>query len=555
MARMAEGENGSATPFPFLQFTFVQSLIGSSPSELRSSPEFGSGCQSDGSKKHVQTVSIVGFGGFGKTTLAKAQYDRVEAQFDCVAFVSVSWTPDITRIFNKMLYELDEEKYAGINEAVRDLEQLITELRRFLQYKRYLIVIDDIWDEKLWEIKCAVPENNSSCRIITTSRKLSVSEASCSSIDDHIYRMKPLSDDESQKLFYKRIFHQGEGCPPELEQVSKDILKKCGGVPLAIISVASLLATHHNHNIKAKDQWHIVLNSIGHGLTDGGNVEDMKRILSFSYYDLPSHLKACLVYLSIFLEDYEIRRGRLIWRWIAEGLIQHKKDEEIFFELGDTYFQDLINRSIIQPVGINDEGKALACRVHDMVLDLIRSISRQENFVTMWDGTGQSKSLLGCKVRRLSLQSTTTAPCPATSLLQVRSFTLLNAATAIDSMPSLSQFKVLRVLDLEGCDFNKCGGHSKLRHVGNLSQLRYLGLRRTYIRELPVETGKLQFLQTLDVRGAHGLQELPPTISGLRNLMCLHIDRHTRLPFGLSNLTSHHELTGLRVGYDSLPTL
>jgi len=81
--------------------------------------------------------------------------------------------------------------------------------------------------------------------------------------------MKPLSEDKSQKLFYKRIFHQGEGCPPDLEQVSKDILKKCGRVPLAIISIASLLASHHNH-IRAKDQWHIVLNSIGHGLTDGG---------------------------------------------------------------------------------------------------------------------------------------------------------------------------------------------------------------------------------------------------------------------------------------------
>jgi replication-associated recombination protein RarA len=92
---------------------------------------------SDGSKKHVQTVSIVGFGGLGKTTLAKAVYDRVKAQFNCGAFVSVSRTPDITRIFKKMLYELDEEKYAGITEAVRDLEQLITELRRFMQYKRY----------------------------------------------------------------------------------------------------------------------------------------------------------------------------------------------------------------------------------------------------------------------------------------------------------------------------------------------------------------------------------------------------------------------------------
>ncbi|CAO2162206.1 unnamed protein product [Urochloa humidicola] len=119
-------------------------------------------------------------------------------------------------------------------------------------------------------------------------------------------------------------------------------------------------------------------------------------------------------------------------------------------------------------------------------------------------------------------------------------------------MPSLSQFQVLRVLDLEGCALSKCGDHFKLRHVGNLSHLRYLGLRRTYIHELPLEIGKLQFLQTLDARGAHGIQELPATIFRLRKLICLHLDWDTKLPKnGLSNLTSLQELTGLRIGHDS----
>jgi hypothetical protein len=91
-----------------------------------------------------------------------------------------------------------------------------------------------------------------------------VSEAcSSSGTEDLIYKMKPLSDDDSQRLFYSRIFKSQTGCPHELEEVSKGILKKCGGVPLAIITIASLLAS--SQTIKTKEQWCILLNSIGCG--------------------------------------------------------------------------------------------------------------------------------------------------------------------------------------------------------------------------------------------------------------------------------------------------
>uniref|UniRef100_A0A452XI02 NB-ARC domain-containing protein n=1 Tax=Aegilops tauschii subsp. strangulata TaxID=200361 RepID=A0A452XI02_AEGTS len=83
-------------------------------------------------------MSIVGFGGLGKTTLAKAVYDKIKVQFDNVAFVSVSRNPDMAKILKKVLYELDKSKYATINEAARDNEQLIDELRMFLQDKRYV---------------------------------------------------------------------------------------------------------------------------------------------------------------------------------------------------------------------------------------------------------------------------------------------------------------------------------------------------------------------------------------------------------------------------------
>lgn len=237
------------------------------------------------------------------------------------------------KVLNNILFELDEEKYANTYNAERGEKQLIDELIKFLNDKRYLVVIDDIWDKKAWElIKCAFSKNNLGSRLITTTRIVSVSEACCLSSDD-IYRMKPLSDDYSKRLFYKRIFSHEESCPPDLVQISQDILKKCDGIPLAIITISSLLTS--NCQVKAKNKWYSLLNSIGHGLTEDPSVEEMK-ILLFSYYDLPFYLKPCLLYLSIYPEDYEIRSSDLIWRWIAEGFIHSGSQETSLYELGES---------------------------------------------------------------------------------------------------------------------------------------------------------------------------------------------------------------------------
>ncbi|XBI04125.1 hypothetical protein VPH35_132463 [Triticum aestivum] len=292
------------------------------------------------SREQLKTLSIVGFEGLSKTALSKAVYDKIIVQFDCGAFVSVSRNPNMTNIFKKMLYGLDRILFAHINEAVWDNQQLIDELRAFLQDKRYLIVIDDIWSEDAWEIiKCTFSRSNLGSGVITTTRTSSVSKACCPSSGDIIHNMKSIDDGDSRRLFNKRIFSQGSDCPNELEQVSIEILKKCGGVPLAIITMASLLASNDQH-IKPKYQWDKILSSIGRGLAERGTAKDMQRILSFSYYDLPSHLKTCVLYLGLFPEDHDIRRDRLIRRWIAEGFIQAAEEEIRLFELGERYFNE-----------------------------------------------------------------------------------------------------------------------------------------------------------------------------------------------------------------------
>ncbi|KAF7099382.1 hypothetical protein CFC21_101017 [Triticum aestivum] len=377
------------------------------------------------SEEQLKTISIVGVGGLGKTTLTKAVYENIKAQFDCAAFVPVGQKPDIRKVFKDILYGLDKVKFRDIHNTTKGENLLIEEISEFLVDKRYLIVIDDIWEKDIWKyIDCALYKNKLQSRVITTTRNVSVSEACLSSTNGTIHRMKPLSDEDSQILFHRRIFQSEEKCPEDLRIVSRDILKKCGGVPLAIITIASLLVS--NQQIKPNHEWMDVYNSMGHGVTQNGIAKDMKRILSLSYYDLPPHLKTCLLYLSIFPEDFEVERVWLIWRWLAEGFIQRDKKESSLFEIGESYFNELMNRSLLQPAYINEKGTVVTFRIHDMVLDLICSLSSEENFISILDNEEWHAPNMHRKFRRLSLHNIKAKvqnhQFDSTSLSKVRTF-------------------------------------------------------------------------------------------------------------------------------------
>ncbi|KAI4968762.1 hypothetical protein ZWY2020_046092 [Hordeum vulgare] len=491
----------------------------------------------DVSNKKLKIVSVVGFGGLGKTTLVKTVYDKIKGDFDCRAFVSVGRKADPKKVLMDILLDLGME---GSQLSMLDETQLVKKLRDYLEEKRYLIVIDDIWDAKLWTIinYAFSKGNNAGSRLITTTRIVDVSKLCCSSNIDSVYQMEPLSDDDSKRLFHKRIFSQEDGCPREFEQVSRDILKKCGGVPLAIITIASVLAS--DQKVNSHDEWHVLLESIGRGLTEDPSLEEMLRILSFSYYDLPCHLKTCLLYLSMFPEDSKILKDKLIWMWVTESFIKCETEKSSLFQTGETYFNELVNRSLLQPV-YDFYGCVYACRVHDSVLDLICLFSREENFVSVLNGSMSSPA----NVRRLSLQKIIkeehqTTPLEPVSMIQVRS--IATFVPDVGLMPRLSGFVVLRVLNLSGCQVDK----DNLGGLWSLVHLRYLGLSDTVLDELPEEVGKLQFLQVLDLRGSPGIKKLPSSVTKLRRLMCLLYEEScNRLPDGIGNLTAMEELSSI----------
>jgi len=328
-------------------------------------------------------------------------------------------------------------------------------------------------------------------------------------------------------------------CPDEhLAEVSDRILKKCAGVPLAIITIASLLANRGRN----KMEWYEVCNSIGTGLEYGLDIENMRKILAYSYYDLPSHLRTCLLYLSVFPEDYIIAKFRLIWMWIAEGFVQHEVQGKGLYEIGECYFNELINKSLIQPVYDRHDAIIEACRVHDMVLDLVRSISSEENFVTMLNN--EHSTFQAKKVRRLLLQSNMVdhdIPWASTSMQQVRS--IVAFSLTYNLMLALGSFRVLRVLYLGNCYLPQ---DCDLKHIGNLVHLRYLGLGKTSCAQLPDDVGNLRYLQTLDLVGTH-FGSLPSTVVQLRHLKFLCIDQHTIVPKGIGRLTSLEDLSTLYI--------
>ncbi|GLT65228.1 hypothetical protein SLA2020_376710 [Shorea laevis] len=548
-------------------------------------------------------ISIVGMGGVGKTTLAQLVYnnDKIEKLFELRVWVCVSMEFDVVRVTRTLLHavyleillqavkkesplqdvtsesplqdvtsesllqdvNLESQLRCVTSESLlrgvtleslnsMDFNSLQVKLKEMLSVKKFLIVLDDVWNEdyEQWDVlRTPILAGAPGSKVLVTTRNEGVARVMTTY---PVYHLPVLSNNACFSLFVTHALGASNFDEhPNLKGIGEEIVRKCKGLPLAAKTLGGLLrgkvSYHEWENLFRSEMWDIPEERSG-----------ILPALMLSYHYLPSHLKRCFAHCAMFPKDHEFDKNDLVLFWIALGLIQQAKGEKQMQDVGLTYFHDLVSMSFFQHSSRNKKLFVM----HDLINDLAQFVAG-EMYLHFEDTFEDKPHALIAKLRHLSFtphQYEISKRFEALDPVQcLRTFIALPMDTSARApryyisndvlQGLLAKFRCLRVLCLSEYCIDEIP-----YSIGDLKHLRYLNLSHNTIKQLPESVGNLFNLQTLLLRGCRKLTKLPQGIENLINLLVLDLtgtEKLVEMPLQIGNLKNLQVLSKFSVGMDS----
>ncbi|XP_072955760.1 disease resistance protein RGA2-like [Typha angustifolia] len=455
---------------------------------------------------NVSVIPILGIGGVGKTTLAQlvCEDERVKQHFSLIMWVCVSDTFDVVKLTREIFEQSHRNRSHGDIENFNSLQLILEEK---LRSERFLLVLDDVWNEKertAWEkLRTPLLCGKEGSKIIVTSRLEKV--AKLMGTMDPI-GLQGLPEDEFWSFLKKCAFNNIADPEehPGLLVIGKEIAKRLKGSPLAAKTLGALLkddlSDEHWQGILKSDIWELVQGE-----------DDIIPVLRLSYGHLPVHLQRCFAYCSLFPKDWQFQRDDLIYMWMAEGLVHNTNHNRRPEDVGRDYFDDLISKAFFEPFSFWNQ----AYKIHDLLHDLAESVSKDVYYRI----NGNEPKKIPDSVRHLSVMTTNLAELTEYSsiLKHLRTLNFLckskSDLNVADLRDVLEKLKCIRVLNFVNCHLEVL----PLSSTCDLIHLRFLNLGGSGIKILPDELCRLYHLEMLILWGSE-LDRIPASMNKLINL-------------------------------------